>query len=102
MAYNGSSIAYLTPPAMGPNSVGFGAVGVPAIPNGGLPIPGSTPTGRGPIPKIVSVTYQNVEVLAALVTLTGRDYGYDVDSWRRWMTTSFKAAPKPSRSVPQP
>jgi hypothetical protein len=102
IAWNGSSIAYLTGPVVGPGVAAYGAVGVPAYgmaPIAGLP---AQPSGRGPIPKLVPVTYQNVEVLAALVKLTGRDFGYDVDSWKRWMTTSFKREAKPTRSVPQP
>ena len=34
--------------------------------------------------------------------LTGEDFGYDVEAWRRWVTRSFNPHPRPSRRVPQP
>ena len=57
---------------------------------------------RGPIPMRVPVSYQNVEVLSALVKLTGRDFGYDRAAWRNWLNTSFRPDPEPVRRVPQP
>ena len=60
------------------------------------------PVKAGPEPKVVTFTYRNVEVLAALQRLTGQDFGYDVDSWRRWVARSFNPNPKPARRVPQP
>jgi hypothetical protein len=51
---------------------------------------------------MVTDTFQNTEVLAALVKLTGQDFGYNVNSWRRWLRTSFQPDPAPARSVPQP
>ena len=43
----------------------------------------------------VPFTYQNVEVLAALVKLTGHDFGYDGAAWRHWLSTS--SGPTPTR-----
>ena len=88
-AVSGSSIAVPTGPAVGPGSVGFGATSVP------LPGYGTTGIGvggsglAGPIPMRVPL-YQNVEVLSALVRLTGRDFGYDRAAWRNWLNTSFR------------
>jgi len=101
-AVSGSSIAVPTGPAVGPGSVGFGAISVP------YPGYGSTGVGlggsgsRGPIPMTVPFSYQNVEVLSALVRLTGRDFGYDRAAWRNWLNTSFRPDPEPVRRVPQP
>jgi hypothetical protein len=50
----------------------------------------------------VPFTFQNIEVLAALVKLTGKDFGYDAAAWRHWLKTSFQPDPDPVRRVPQP
>jgi hypothetical protein len=106
MAYNGSSAAYLTGPVVGPGVVAFGAVSVPLVgPNlytGGNVLGINTSPNRGPAPRVLTYTYQNVEVLAALVKLTGQDFGYDGNAWRRWIKTSFNPNPVPERRVPQP
>ncbi|MFO0952312.1 MAG: HEAT repeat domain-containing protein [Isosphaeraceae bacterium] len=126
IAYNGSSIGYLNNATVGPGVVAFGASAVPAYPLPSLPnpsslIPGGAPpiaappgasfgvaaggglnASRGPAPKLVSYTFQNTEVLAALVKLTGQDFGYDVTEWKRWLRTSFQPEPAPARRVPQP
>lgn len=107
IATNGSSVGFLTPPAVGPGSVAYGATSVPATPDlvsalsvGGGPAAG--PRNRGPLFKLVSYSYRNVEVHKALVEMTGQDFGYDVPSWRRWVNRSFRADPAPVRHVPQP
>jgi hypothetical protein len=122
IAYNGSSIGYLNGVAVGPGVVAFGASAVPAYPlpplpsemafvTGGTPPPaaslgvsagGGLNASRGPVPRMVSYTFQNTEVLAALVKLTGQDFGYDGAAWRRWLRTSFQPEPVPARRVPQP
>jgi hypothetical protein len=104
MAYNGSSIAYLTPPAVGPGAVAFGATQVPYASGTSLSLGGGAMSGgsRGPVPRLVPFTFQNVEVLSALTKLTGQDFGYDTDTWKRWVATSFKPDAAPSRRVPQP
>jgi hypothetical protein len=114
MAWNGSSAAYLTPPAVGPGVVAYGATVVPGVftfnPATGLPGPSVFPeynaptvaASRGPTAQLMTFTYQNVEVLGALVKLTDQDFGYDVDQWRRWVARSFSPRPNPARKVPQP
>jgi hypothetical protein len=106
MAFNGSTVAYMTPPAVGPGVVAYGAFTVPFFNPaqiGGFNTfgVGSAPS-RGPTPRIMNYTYQNVEVLAALVKLTGQDFGYDADLWMRWIKNSFNPNPEPVRRVPQP
>ena len=69
MGMNRSTLAYLTPPAMAPGVVAYGAVAVPYLSQdqltGGL-LSSLPPAGRGPVPRILTYTYQNVEVLGAL------------------------------------
>lgn len=118
VAFNGSSVGYLTGPVVAPGVVAFGATGVPAYGGAFAPaypnIDGSslaqTPIAagggvngtRGPVPKILTFSVQNVEVHAALVKLTGQDFGYDLPSWRIWLRTSFHAESAPAKRVPQP
>jgi hypothetical protein len=106
MAFNGSSIAYLTPPAVGPGAIAFGATSAPYYYPGqlysgsGLSV-GAGPS-RGPVPRLLTYQYQNVEVLGALTKLTGQDFGYDAGLWKRWIKASFNPNPKQVRQVPQP
>lgn len=102
---NGSSVAFLTPPAVGPGSVAYGATSVPATPDlvSALSVgSGATHGSRGPTFKMLTYSYRNVEVHEALVRMTGQDFGYDIPSWQRWVTKSFRAEPAPTRRVPQP
>ncbi len=99
---NGSTVAFMTPPAIGPGAVAYGAVGVPmygAFPGGGGVSLGAE---RRPDARIATYVYRNTEVLAALQKLTGQDFGYNVDQWREWLRRSFKPHPQPTRRVPQP
>ena len=67
MGMNQNWLAYLRPPAMAPGVVAYGAYTVPFVSQDQLTggILGSLPpSGRGPMPRIVTYTYQNVEVLA--------------------------------------
>lgn len=119
IAFNGSSVGYLTGPVVGPGVAAFGATSVPyyalpnplaTLPGGGSPFGATTgvaaggglAASRGPTPRIVSVNVQNSEVHAALVRMTGEDFGYDVAAWKRWVRTSFHADPVPARRIPQP
>jgi len=108
MGMNRSSLAYMTPPAMAPGAIAFGAVAVPyynssQLAGGSVGIPGvAAIPSRGPELRAVTVSYQNAEVLGALTKLTGEDFGYDEAAWRRWIKASFNPNPKPVRKVPQP
>ncbi|WP_406695012.1 HEAT repeat domain-containing protein [Singulisphaera sp. Ch08] len=102
---NGSSVGFLTPPAVGPGSVAYGATSVPVTPDlvSSLTVGNGTNHGnRGPLFKMMAYSYRNVEVHEALVEMTGQDFGYDISSWQRWVTKSFRAEPTPTRRVPQP
>lgn len=105
IAYNGSSVAYMVGPVVGPGVVAYGAATAPAfgLPGTALPYSGGAPaTGRGPIPKLVPVVFQNIEVLGALTKLTNQDFGYNADAWKRWVSRSFKPETAPARKVAQP
>lgn len=105
------SIPVLTGPAVAPGAVAFGAQAVPVPSLGttsaGLAL-GSSATGQTmPVPRRVVVPYphRNVEVLAALERLTGEDFGYNINAWRRWLRTGFQAPEpddRPARRIPQP
>ncbi len=106
MGMNRSSLAYMTPPAMAPGAMAFGAVAVSyyspsQLTGGGVAGVGSAPN-RGPVPRVLTFSYENVEVLGALNKLTGEDFGYDETAWRRWIKASFNPHPKAVRQVPQP
>jgi hypothetical protein len=107
MGTSGNWAACLTPPTVAPNVVAYGAASVPLTPSqligGGGGFFGliASPS-RQPQLRVVTMTYQNVEVLAALEKLTGQEFGYDVDAWRRWIKDSFNPYPTPVRQVPQP
>lgn len=123
IAYNGSSVAYLTGPVVGPGAVAFGATSAPVVPLDGGPLAGISSPGaffggpsmsglnlgarglggsRGPVPRPVTYTFRNTEVLAALTKLTGQDFGYDLPAWKNWLRSDYKPEPSPARSVPQP
>jgi hypothetical protein len=96
-----SSFGLLTPPVVGAGAVGYGATGipVPALPSATFSS-GSAP--REQMPRIITLRFQNVEVLSALVKLTGQDFGFDVNAWQRWVASDFHPDPTPVRRVPQP
>jgi len=112
--YTGRTYLGLTPPVVGPGVVAFGATGVPLGSgasigsNGGVAIGGGVNygtrggNGGGMIPQIIPIQNPNVEVLGALVKLTGRDYGYDTATWKRWVAGSFRIDDAPGRRVAEP
>ncbi len=102
IAVNQSSMAVMTPAVVAPGVVARGFISAPWY---------DWPPGVGfnlgrqiPAPDLQVATYQyrNAEVLSALEKLTLQDFGYDVESWRAWMSRSFNPRPKPLRRVPQP
>lgn len=93
------SIPILTGPVVAPGAVAYGATSVPF---GSGVVLGSGITQSSPTMKIVTFVQRNPEVLAALQSLTGRNFGYDQAAWKRWQRTSFRAEAQPLRRVPQP
>jgi hypothetical protein len=103
VAINQSGMAVLTGPVVGQGVVAYGVMSAPWYampPNLALDVGGQI--DRRPDVRLVNFTYRNTEVLAALEKLTGQDLGYDVDSWRHWVSRSFDPARKATRRVPQP
>ena len=98
----GYSLPVLTPPVVGPGVVAFGASSVPYGALNGSSINIGAGGGRGPIPRLVPIEHQNREVLDALIKMTGRDFGFDIPTWKRWVATSFKVESAPTRRVPEP
>ena len=100
--YSGGSIAVPSGAVVGPNAVGIGATSVPygAINNSGIDLGGGG--SRVPVPRLVPIEHRNAEVLAALVKMTGRDFGFDIPTWKQWIATSFRVEARPVRRVPQP
>lgn len=118
LAANINAYAILTPPAVGPGAVAYGAYVAPFVGDGmafssstpnsfvglGAP-PGVSPvqaSGSGPVLRTVVVPIENLEVHDALVALTGSDFEYDIDAWSNWLKRKFKPNPVPARQVPQP
>ncbi len=96
------SIPVLTGPTVGPGAVAFGATSVPVSNYGGGFNVNMNAASQGPTPQYVEVNHRNVEVLTALMKLTGQDFGYDVATWNRWLSTNYRPDPQPSKRVPQP
>ena len=93
----------MTPPVVGQGVVAFGTVSTPAYANARLGLSAGGQINTQPEPGLVTFTYRNTEVLAALQKLTGQDFDYDVDAWRRWVSREYNPTPsRPSRTVPQP
>lgn len=99
IAYTNSHVAFMTPPAVGPGVVAFGATSAPYY--GMLPGLNGAPERR-PDLRVATYVYRNTEVLAALEKLTGQNFGYNVAQWREWLGREFKPHPQPTRRAPQP
>jgi hypothetical protein len=102
IGYGGRSIPILTPPAVAPGAVAYGATSVPSSGFVGGNFNIGSGGSSGPTPKLLPIQYRNDEVLKALVKLTGRDFGYDMASWKQWLTTSFQVDKPPARRVSEP
>ncbi len=99
----GQSIPILTGPVVGRGIVAYGATSVPASSfGGGFGVNMNGSGGGEPTPQYVEVKHRNVEVLTALMKLTGQDFGYDVATWKRWLSTSYQAETSPAKRIPQP
>jgi hypothetical protein len=71
-------IHVVAPPQAG-TTTGFGGFG------GNMGNFGGSFGGGGP--KIVKLEYKNVDVLQALVQITGQNYDYDKDAWKAWQAS---------------
>lgn len=95
-----SSVPVLTGPVVGDGVVAFGATSVPMASYGSVSL--STNPNR-PTMRIQTDVYRNEAVRLALRKLTGVDFGYEVNAWKRWVAQSYQPTPTtPGRRVPQP
>jgi hypothetical protein len=104
VAVNQSSLAVMTPPVVAPGVVARGFYSAPWYdwpPGFGLANVGQQ-INNNPDARVATFHYQNAEVLSALEKLTLQDFGYDVASWRAWVSRSFNPERKAARRVPQP
>jgi hypothetical protein len=104
--FSGSANTYGVLSSMGlaPGVAGYGAT---VNPGSSLSLPSATYSsgGSGPreqMPRILTLRFQNVEVLSSLVKLTGQDFGFDIPAWQSWVASGFHPDPTPVRRVPQP
>jgi hypothetical protein len=104
VAVNQSSMAVMTPAVVAPGVVARGFISAPWYewPGGfGIGTVGQQ-INNNPDAHVATFQYQNAEVLTALEKLTLQDFGYDVASWRAWVSRSFNPQRKATRRVPQP
>lgn len=104
VAVNRSSMAVMTPAVVAPGVVARGFYSAPWYdwpPGFGIGAVGQQ-INNNPDAQVATFQYQNAEVLTALEKLTLQDFGYDVASWRAWVSRSFNPERKATRRVPQP
>ncbi len=101
------SVAVITETKAAPGAVAFGVASVPISQYyQGIGLTVGSQASR-PVPRqVVRPYYQpNVEVLSALQQLTGENFGYDIQTWQRWIRAEFRL-PEPEvraeRQIPQP
>ncbi len=92
---------YLTGPVVAPGVIAFGASSVP-VASGSNPVPTGGQQQVGQMPIKATVRYQNGEVLKALETLTGENYGFDQSAWKKWIGTSLRVEADSPRRIPKP
>jgi hypothetical protein len=103
------SVPILTGPVVGPGVVAYGATSVPLYSGatiggggGGIGVNSGGGGNGGPAVRVVRILHPNADVLAALEKLTGKNFEFDVDAWRHWLATGFRAEERPARRTPQP
>jgi hypothetical protein len=99
---NNGGAAFMTQPVVAPGVVAFGTVSTPAYGLPGLGLTAGAQINTQAEPRVVTFTYRNTEVLAALQKLTGQDFDYDVRAWKEWVSREYNPNPRPTRRVPQP
>jgi hypothetical protein len=99
---NNGGAAFMTQPVVAPGVVAFGTVSTPAYGLPGLGLNAGAQINTQAEPRVVTYTYRNTEVLAALQKLTGQDFDYNVPAWKEWVSREYNPNPRPGRRVPQP
>lgn len=91
-------------PVVGPGVVAYGQniypIGNSLSMGGG--VGQSNTTQLTPIMRAGREAFPNPAVLAALVDLSGVDFGYDTFAWKKWQAESFRLDTSPPKRVPNP
>jgi hypothetical protein len=88
-------------PVVGPGVVAYGQQIVPV--GNGLALGGGGPSvSMRPVVRAGRMSQPNSAVRAALVALTGEDFGYDTAAWKKWVAESLRADANPPKRVPTP
>lgn len=90
-------------PVVGPGVVAYGQQIVPV--GSGLTMGGGVnqmPPQYKPVFQAGPQPNPNPAVYSSLVRLTGVDFGYDVNSWKKWIATSFRVEEQTGKRVPTP
>ena len=95
------AVPYLTGPVVAPGVVAFGASSVPVV-SGSNAVPTGGQQQIGQMPVKATIRYQNGEVLKALESLTGENYGFDQLAWKKWIGTSLRVEGEAPRRIPKP
>jgi|GEM_PF-1621691 len=89
----------------------FGQVGYAVGPGMVVPFPMPATFGLGvqaapprtqPALRVVQLNTSHPEVLNALKTITGRDFGFNQAAWKQWLQLEYKPTPLTGRVVPEP
>ncbi len=54
------------------------------------------------VPRPVTVMVRNEQVLQALQSLTGENFGFDLEAWSTWLRREYRPRPERLRVVPHP
>ncbi len=88
-------------PVVGPGVVAYGQQIIPV--GNGLALGGGGPSvSIQPVVRAGRMSQPNPAVRAALVALTGEDFGYDMAQWKAWFAASLRADADPPKRVPFP
>lgn len=88
-------------PVVGPGVVAYGQQIIPV--GNGLALGGGGPSvSMQPVARSGRMSQPNPAVRAALVSLTGEDFGYDSAKWKAWVADSLRADADPPKRVPFP
>lgn len=91
-------------PVLAPGFSGLsGATGRSATTEGASLWLGGGGPARKPAVRMLTRIDRNAEVHEALVTLSGRDFGYETNAWRQWLKQNpTTTSGPPTRRIPQP
>lgn len=89
-------------PVVGPGVVAYGQQIIPVGNGLALGGGGSPSVSMQPVMRAGRMSQPNPAVRAALVSLTGEDFGYDSVQWKAWLANTARADAGPPKRVPFP